>query len=334
MKYCKKCILPETYPGITFNSEGVCNFCQEHKSEDLQRAGKERLLNVLRSVTNESPYDCIVPVSGGKDSSYILYYIVKELGLKPLAVSYNSGFQHEIAEDNVRNACKKLGIQLEEIRSPGTIQKNLLKASYNLSKRTGMIWGCANCPAILKMVPINIARKYKVPFVIWGSSILETVDDNKYKKNRSKAVKRILNDPLIIYYGIQYVFYRTVQRIALKFPIRYVLNPFRTPPFTDENPKFIHFYDYVHWDSMRNVQLLEQEIGWKHPVGKDSRFDCTLHCVINLFYKKDYGISHDGLSFCNFVREGKMSRDEALAREHEAENSARKEYTALIERLS
>lgn len=183
------------------------------------------------------------------------------------------------------------------------------------------------------MVPINVARKHKVPFVIWGSSILETVDDKKYEGNRYKTLKKVLRDPSILFYGAQYVFYRVIQRVALKFPLKYALKPFYTPPFPEEDPKFIHFYKYIHWDSMKHVGLLEQEIGWKHPVGKDSRFDCTLNCIGNVFYLKDYGISHDGLTLSNFVREGRMDREVALSREKEIEISSRIEYDELIEKL-
>ena len=105
------------------------------------------------------------------------------------------------------------------------------------------------------------------------------------------------------------------QRRALKFPLPLAVKPFAVPEFSEDKPKFIHFYDYVRWDSIKNVGLLEKEVGWKHPVGKDTRFDCTLECISNTWYLRDYGISHVGVNLCNMVRAGRMSREEAMRRE-------------------
>lgn len=333
MRYCKKCILPETYLGITFNQEGICNFCQDHQPES-HVSGRESMVQLIRSHPNSGPYDCIVPLSGGKDSSFILYYIVKELKLKPLALSYNSGFQHPIAEENVRNACRILGVDLKEIHSPGKIQQKILKSSRKISEKTGMIWGCANCPAILRMLPIIVARKQNIPFVIWGSSVLEEVKVKSTKTSSDSKIKVLLKNPSIIFQGFRYVFLRALQRLLLGFPLKYTLRPFSIPPFTKENPKFIHFYDYVPWDSMRHVNLMINEIGWKHPVGKDSRFDCTLNCIGNVFYLDYYGISKDGLNYSNFVRQGKMSRQDAMEREKDIEAKTKDEYSDLLRRLS
>lgn len=331
-KICTKCILPETYPGISFDDEGVCNFCRAYES-DLPSSRKEALLAVLKSENNPSPYDCIVPLSGGKDSSFILYYIVKECGLNPLVVSYNSGFQHPLAVQNVRTACEILGVVLEETHSPGKIQQKLLKASYKLSQKTGMIWGCANCPAILRWVPIKAARKHEVPFVIWGSSVLEVVSEHESGEARSSKLQLLLKDPTIALDGFKYVFYRMMQRIALGFPLREILRPFSIPPFTEENPKFVNFYDYIYWDSMRYVQDLKEQMGWQHPEGQESRFDCTLNCIGNVFFLKDYGISHDGITLSNFVREGKLDRENALEKEQGIVEAAQEEYRELIERI-
>jgi len=332
MKYCQKCILPETYPGITFNEEGICNYCLEYKPE-INVKGQESLVQVIRSHPNPGPYDCIVPVSGGKDSSFILYYIVKELKLKPLALSYNSGFQHPIAEENVRNACKILGVDLKEIHSPGKIQEKILKSSSIISKKTGMIWGCANCPAILRMLPIIVARKLKIPFVIWGSSVLEEVKVKSIKTTSNGKIKVLLKNPSVIFHGFRYVFLRALQRLRLGFPLKFALRPFSIPPFTTENPKFIHFYDYVPWDSMKHVNLMAKEINWKHPAGKDSRFDCTLNCIGNVFFYDSYGISKDGLNYCTFVRQGKMSREDAFNKEQDLEKLAKDEFSVLLEKI-
>lgn len=79
MVRCTKCILPDTFPGIHFNDDSVCNYCLEFRS--VQKGiGKAKLLQLLSSHPKRGKYDCVVPISGGKDSTFILYYVVKELG--------------------------------------------------------------------------------------------------------------------------------------------------------------------------------------------------------------------------------------------------------------
>lgn len=349
MKYCQKCILPETYPGISFNKQGICNFCLEYHPYH-KNLGKDKLREVLTSKKKAGQFDCVVPLSGGKDSSFILFYVVKELGLKPLAVSYNSGFQKKIAEENVQNACEKLGVKLVVIKSPGNIQRRRLRTSYLLSKREGSNWGtCVNCEAIIRTVSMNTARKYDIPYVMWGSSALESMDVNKYvayntgksqQKNKRNLIMRVfrsiqasLKDPIRVGLIIQSIILSIIQRIALHFPIKYALKPHSVPPLSADNPKFILFFDYIQWDSMRNIKILENELDWKHPGGIDSRFDCSLHCVVNFNKLKDCGVSQDGINFCNFIREGRLSREEALARESNVVSSIDGEYKELLERV-
>ena len=74
---CKHCILPKEYPDIHFNEDGVCNYCQNYKQTNS--LGEKALKEILNSKRNQnSPYDCVVPISGGKDSVFILYYAVKK----------------------------------------------------------------------------------------------------------------------------------------------------------------------------------------------------------------------------------------------------------------
>ena len=91
MKKCTRCLVPETVDTISFDGEGVCSVCKQVEQKDnidwVER--RRQLDDVLEEYVNKDIYDCIVPFSGGKDSVYQLYYIVKVLKLKPLVVRYN-----------------------------------------------------------------------------------------------------------------------------------------------------------------------------------------------------------------------------------------------------
>jgi hypothetical protein len=349
MKYCKLCILPETYPGITFNEEGVCNYCLEHQPQKPV-LGKEKIIQEIAANKSEGPYDCLVPLSGGKDSTYVLYYVVKELGLRPLAVTYNSGYRTQIADENVQNACKALSVPLVEVHSPGKTQTHMLRIGHKLAEKYDAYWGvCENCEPILRIVTINTARRHKIPLVMWGSSLMESivvkrsdsekedlsslVQQKSWLKSFTRLFQKLIKQPTKILDHLPYYYYNAIQRIRLGFPLKYILNPFAVPPLTRENPRFIPFFDYITWDSIAHISLLESELGWKHPEGIESRFDCSLHCVGNLARLDTWGISADGINLCNFIRDGKLTREEALARESKIVSVLDEEYEDLLHRI-
>ena len=111
MKRCNKCILPENYPGITFNAEGVCNYCRDYKKRDLY--GEDELKRILEYYRDKNKnYDCIVGISGGRDSAYALYYLVKKCDLRVLGYTADNGFIPEAAKLNIKNMTDILGIDL------------------------------------------------------------------------------------------------------------------------------------------------------------------------------------------------------------------------------
>jgi len=357
---CSRCILPEKYIGISFDSEGVCNFCREYHPVH-RNLGKDALSRLLHSRTRGGPYDCVVPLSGGKDSTFILHCIVRNLGLSPIALSYDSGFQTEFARENVRNACNRLGVPLIVVQAPGESQTRLLREWIQLSAKVGELYGpCGgNCEAILRTASIEAARRHRAPFVIWGSSALESKDYASYinrgKRLPGRAARRLAhtasrlnslaNDwskarriPKMLYshlgyHAVAYDLASISQRVNLGFPPRYALRPRYVPPFTDTDPQFVHFFDYVPWDSITGIKVLEDELNWRHPDGRESRFDCLVHCLGNHQHVGAYGISADGANYCNFIREGRMDREAAMRGESAVVGSIDDEVQELLERV-
>jgi hypothetical protein len=116
-------------------------------------------------------------------------------------------------------------------------------------------------------------------------------------------------------------------------PLKYALTPYSVLPFPESNPKFVHFFDYIGWDSIANIKLLEDELEWKHPENRLARFDCALHSLVNYAHLKSLNISHDGVNLCNFVREKRMTREEAVLAERGIQNSVDKECDEIMERV-
>lgn len=342
--------MPAEYPGIGFDSDGLCSHCAgsnqgiEHTETGL--LGKERLAALIRSADKKGQYDCVVPLSGGKDSIYVLYYCVRELGLKPVAVTYDSGFLTRMAMENIRNACDALHVPCIIERANMRIQKRLLKDSLRMSQIVGsFVRTCINCSTLIKAIPIKVARQRHIPFILWGDSVRESVrlvtlrskvgavryDDVRSgrfltglaeKMARLKEVQmtpgkfvRII--PILMHYRLL----SACQFLSRGVPLKYIVFPNREPSPPRQGPQVIHFFDYVDWDPVKDLALLRKELKWNHPPDRTSRFDCSLYCFTNHGCLCANGISADGVIACNLIREGLLPREEAL----QAEESRKRE---------
>ena len=119
---CSRCVLDTTVPSIRFDASGVCNFCHSHdlllrsypRDEKVMEQRRNALINEIKKEGMGQRYDCIVGISGGTDSTDTLY-LVKSLGLRPLAVHLDDGWNSTIAVTNIHNAVKKLDVDLETV---------------------------------------------------------------------------------------------------------------------------------------------------------------------------------------------------------------------------
>ena len=133
MKKCKSCLLPETYETIEFNENG-CNICNgasfKNKGIDWDKRKRE-LDKLIEKYKGKYSYDCIVPFSGGKDSTFTLYYLIKNYGIKPLVVRFNHGFMRKIVRENNEKTFKKLGVDVIDFTPNWNVVKLLMKESFD-----------------------------------------------------------------------------------------------------------------------------------------------------------------------------------------------------------
>jgi len=130
LQRCSKCLLPETFPFIIFDEEGVCNFCHNYKKIEL--LGSDRLQQVLDSYKNaEGTVKCVVSFSGGRDSSYGLHIVKKVLGLDAVAFTYDWGVASDIAQRNQMRLCNKLGVEHILIKADLDKKRKNIRANLN-----------------------------------------------------------------------------------------------------------------------------------------------------------------------------------------------------------
>jgi N-acetyl sugar amidotransferase len=295
---CKRCISDTTISDIQFDMDGVCNFCKIHDEMESEypkgKLGQKKLDTIVQKIKidgQNKDYDCIVGVSGGRDSTYVLYLTVK-LGLRPLAVHFDNGWNSEIAARNIKNAVTKLNVDLytvvadwEEFKS---LQKSFLLASVSDAEipTDVAIFGALH----------QAAAKEKVRYVINGHSFRTegivplswTYMDGLYIKDVHKK------------HGGNKV--RTVPNFTIKDLIYYTfIKRINVVPI-------LNYVEYFHDDV---GALLEKELDWEYYGGHHHESYYT-HFFQSYLLPQKFNIDKRILEYSAFVRSGYTTRKEAL----------------------
>jgi N-acetyl sugar amidotransferase len=300
---CTRCVMDTTDPDIRFDEAGVCSWCHRHDrlmaalpaTPEERRAALERRVERIRADGRGRPYDCIIGLSGGVDSTYVAH-LVKEHGLRPLAVHMDSGWNSEIAVSNIEAVVKVLGIDLftfvvdwEEMRD---LQLSFLRASV------------VNCDIpqdhAFMAVLYRMAAKHGIRHVVSGHNIAtESILPLAWRGHSSKDLWYLKNVhrrhgtvPLRRYptYSVLDVVYaRFVRRV-----------------------QFFQVLNLVEYDKPRVKEFIARELGWRDYGGKHyesmwTRFFQSYYLV------RKFGFDKRLAHLSNLVLSGGCTRDEALA---------------------
>ncbi|MCW7472020.1 N-acetyl sugar amidotransferase [Leptospira levettii] len=168
MKICNRCLYSEHHPlNITFDEEGVCSGCRIHEEKDLLDWNErfQKLKQIVENYRNQSGnnYDCIVPVSGARDSYFIVHTVKNVLGLNPLLVTYNKHYNTDLGIRNLANLRIKFNLDIITLTvSPETVKK-ITRGTFR--KMGSIYW---HCIAGQTVYPVQVAVKFKIPLIIWG----------------------------------------------------------------------------------------------------------------------------------------------------------------------
>lgn len=312
---CSQCVLPETYPDINFDINGKCQLCRSYQKPMVR--GEEELRRLVYSKRGER-YDGLVTLSGGRDSTYVLYYAVKVLGLRILAVNYDNGFRHAQAVENVRTACQSLGAHLMEVRSVANLNARItahaLHVTIPFGPGTPLQFMCRHCYNGGLTFVYSTAEQYKIPFILWGDSLIEKLT---FIPIRGKFLNfqnpiRYFVSPRALSFS-KFLYLLMVQRNEC-LPSGNSRFDVRCPKLKNNHIREVHLFDYIEWDRREIKRSITEELGWRKPSEKLStwRFDCHLHSLVNYCHKKAVGFNHDIDGLANMVRAGKMDRSEAI----------------------
>ncbi len=321
---CAKCLMPGTYPDITFDDNGVCNHCLSYKKPEL--LGADRFLAKLHAKPGIE-YDCVLGISGGKDSCYVAY-LAKKFGLRALAVSYDFPFMVDLARENAKAVCDRLGLELIVIRSRNNLEYNLLRNHVMSLAATGTTWGqCMFCHYGIEAILYQVAQSRGIPFVLSGVTSNE-VWWNPGSRLRFLA-KRVRSLPLSeqVLFGLYQsrAFVGLVdQRRQFPIPGNRCLNAYMRAKLPSDGPEMVKVFDFIEWDQEIIEKTLQEETGWQKPrQALTWRYDCILEPLLDYTFKKEFGISSTGLYLCGLIRSGALCRDEALRLVEENEDQTR-----------
>lgn len=319
MKRCTRCVMPETVPGITFDSHGVCSFCLDAERADTQLYGEPELVRIFESAQSTNHrYDAIVPLSGGRDSSFVLYMAKAKYGLNVLAVNYDNEFRTDQALVNMQNACQALDVELVVVRSKRDVAQQIVrhKISRVLSGGLFAITGvmCSACAYGYRSAVFRAADQYDAPLILWGSSQNEATED--WETKATQGFSGLQSRRLLDVHTYLAKYYTWLQRFELRVPGNPVLGE-GSPILYDETIREVRVFDYLLWDREQIKQTITQKLAWRKPGESVSswRIDCVLHPLMNYCYLNLLGCSKDSFGYCKMINDGHMTREEALAQE-------------------
>lgn len=318
---CVRCVIPEAFPGSSFDEAGVCNYCRDEK-ERLSDSRKvlDDTLAAARRATEEvsGDYDCVLLYSGGKDSSLSLIELVREHGLRVLAVTLDNGFLARATADNMRHVLDAVGADHIVVRP----QRDLMHGVYRsaLTKTFGpetikySTAACGSCIGVVFAVGMRIAASFNVPLLAGGWTPGQMTDSAFVPAEFLRNVMATNLDPVDL----------TDERLTAG------LDNWRTQKGTFPtgliNPLYAGHY------SEESVLATLAEYGWSAPADTDScSTNCRLNGLLIVDHLKKHGYHPYVYELAHHVRLGAMTREQALHKLRDLRLRAESVTTVAVE---
>jgi len=306
---CKQCILPSTFPGISFNEQGICNHCQRYKGEDataaLQEKYENKFLKLLADRKSKTSYDVIVAYSGGKDSTYTLDVFVNRYKLRVLALTFDNTFISARALENIGNVCASLGVDSLIIKPAPQILRKIFRTaateelySAKTLERASTI--CTSCIGMVKCIVLRTALEKQIPFVGFG-----------WSPGQAPVQSSVMRTNPALMRSTQKAILRPLQKIAGDGVLPYFVTDeqFEHKELFPWNVHPLAFLPYDEDDLTRRIA----RFGWERPNDTDpNSSNCTLNAFANQVHRSRYDFHPYVWEIANMVRTGVLTREEGI----------------------
>ena len=313
IQYCTRCCMPETTEGIDFDELGICRAC--NSSEQKMHVDWDERKKTLESILDEAKknaasqnlgYDCIVPISGGKDSVYQLHVITKIYGMKVLAVTASHNWYSKVGWYNLVNALEEFDVDhMMYTPARSTVNKAALRSLSAIGD------ACWHCHSGVGSYVLHVATKFRIPLLIWGESIAESSG----RASHFAPVRKFDRD-----YFLKVSAKVTPAEIAQDDIEKRSYQMFE-PPTAEEceaaGIKGIHLGDFLFWDEERQTEFIKEKYHWlEDKIEGTYKGYKSAECIMpgmhdyTNYLKRGFGRATFHASMD--VRNGLLNRDDAI----------------------
>ena len=319
MKICSNCVTPETSETLIFDKENICSVCKQIKikNNEINWNERKKSLDILiKKYKNKNDYDCIVPFSGGKDSTFILWYLVTKKKLNPLVVRFDHNFLREKVLSNTDKTINKLGVDFINFRPNFEIVKKMMLESF--IRRGDFCW---HCHVGINALPINTAIEKNIPLVFYGEPSAEYSSFYNYEDIEELNVEKF-NKTTNLGINAEDMLEMINDRYADKKISIKELKPFIFPSqreINKNNIKAVYLGNYIPWDVKKQVEIIKKELDWEGdtvegipPEYDYEKIECMMQGVRDYikFLKRGFGRTAHLTSID--IRNNRLERDKAV----------------------
>lgn len=321
VRYCKHCLTPDTRPRIEFDAEGVCNACRNAETKehiDWDKRRQEFFDYVERFRPKSGPYDCVVPWSGGKDSSAIAYRLKFDFGLNPLLVTASPLIPNDIAVHN-REEMLKLGFDHVMVRPNQKVARHLTRRFFEERGNPKVHW-----EATKEAVPVSAAVRYGIPLVFYaehgeseyGGRVLS--EESKKVRDVTEVIEHVIGDDS----------HNWIDEVVTERD----LAPYLYPDPADiqrVGVTALYYAYFFKWSMFENYEYLKDKIDFRTaPGGRTdgtfTNFDSLDDKIDTLYYHMQFvkfGFGRAVRDASRMIQTGHLTRAEGLkyARAYDAE---------------
>jgi glucosamine--fructose-6-phosphate aminotransferase (isomerizing) len=321
LRRCTRCILPQTMPFIRFDEEGVCSYCHSYRKNEVR--GTAALIQLAQATRRPGlDFDCIVALSGGRDSCYTLHYAVKVLGLRPIAYTYDWGMVTDLARRNISRMCSILKVEHVVISADIAAKRSFVKANvlaWLKRPDLGMIPLFMSGDKAFFYHGNRLKRQYGIDTLFMGENLLEktsfktgfagispefgshernyTLSTFKKLKLASFYLKNFITNPAYIN--------SSLVDTTIAYSIYYLMRR-----------EYVNLFGYLVWDEEEILRVLRNEYDWETAPDTDAtwRIGDGTAAFYNFIYFHLVGFTENDTFRSNQIREGLLTRAEALRR--------------------
>jgi len=326
IKICQKCILPETFPGIKFDDQGVCKYCVKEeaalaKATEKKASYRSTFDQLIRDTKGSAPsYDAIMAFSGGKDSTYTLKLLKERYDLRIIALTFDNHFVSPAAWKNIEKIADTLQTDLIRFRLPWPAAQSIfsLTAGKDIFSKPTLLRAssvCTACIGLVKSLVLKTALEMSIPLVAFGWSPGQAPIQSAIMKTNPALIRQT----------------QSALKKAFQAEIDSSMDSYFIPEtyyeiYKERFPQNIHplaFFDYNEEDIKKELT----DMGWNAPTATDTN---SSNCLLNAFANQAH-IQRNGFhpyvwEIANMVRQGVMDRDEGIEKIYTEQNQPMVEY--------